>query len=218
MLSKSTLLAMLTISASCLAAVVQPADAVSGAALFERDSDIADNALANFPGCDDKQTETLRRAIPVAQRYQTEAWEYFRTRGLNPAPNTDLKSYTIWFGAYSPAHYTTVYNRFQRLSTYPLDQWTYQLDAHTRIATVNICKGFFLMRSDDDNGQSIIHEASHFHIYGIAGTNNGKVEKDYGTSGCLDLARNHPDQAVDNADNYGYFAQYPNGCGKCNIQ
>ncbi|KAF4607696.1 hypothetical protein EYR40_000031 [Pleurotus pulmonarius] len=218
MLSKSTLLAMLTISASCLAAIVQPADAVSGAALLERDSDIADNALANFPGCDDKQTETLRRAIPVAQRYQTEAWEYFRTRGLNPAPNTDLKSYTIWFGAYSPAHYTTVYNRFQRLSTYPLDQWTYQLDAHTRIATVNICKGFFLMRSDDDNGQSIIHEASHFHIYGIAGTNNGKVEKDYGTSGCLDLAKNHPDQAVDNADNYGYFAQYPNGCGKCYIQ
>ncbi|KAL4258631.1 hypothetical protein AB1N83_010066 [Pleurotus pulmonarius] len=74
------------------------------------------------------------------------------------------------------------------------------------------------MRSDDDNGQSIIHEASHFHIYGIAGTNNGKVEKDYGTSGCLDLAKNHPDQAVDNADNYGYFAQYPNGCGKCYIQ
>ncbi|KAG9227075.1 hypothetical protein CCMSSC00406_0008275 [Pleurotus cornucopiae] len=243
MFSKSALLTMLTISANCLAAIAQPA----GAALSERNADAPNNALANFPGCDAKQTETLRRAIPVAQRYQTEAWEYFRKRGPNPpAANTDMmKSYTIWFGAYSHARYTIVYNRFERLSAYPLDQWSFQcmdstdpdcggmieqywtnayslpmgLDPHTRIATIRICKGFFnLLRSDDDNGQSIIHEASHFHLNGVAGTNNGRVEKDYGTTGCLALAKAHPDQAVDNADNYGYFAQYPNGCGKCNIQ
>ncbi|KDQ32504.1 hypothetical protein PLEOSDRAFT_1080092 [Pleurotus ostreatus PC15] len=264
MFSKSALLTILTISANCLAAIAQPA----GAALSERNADAPNNALANFPGCDAKQTETLRRAIPVAQRYQTEAWEYvwdsipvgisysythvavvvryFRKRGRDPpAANTDMKRYTIWFGAYSPARYTIVYNRFERLSAYPLDQWSFQcmdstdpdcggmveqywtnayslpmgLDPHTRIATIRICKGFFnLLRSDDDNGQSIIHEASHFHLNGVAGTNNGRVEEDYGTTGCLALAKAHPDQAVDNADNYGYFAQYPDGCGKCYIQ
>lgn len=165
MFSKSALLTILTISANCLAAIAQPAGAaLSGTPTTsiylaicyhltqrssERNADAPNNALANFPGCDAEQTETLRRAIPVAQRYQTEAWEYvwdfipvgisysythvavvvryFRKRGRNPpAANTDMKSYTIWFGAYSPARYTIVYNRFERLSAYPLDQWSFQ--------------------------------------------------------------------------------------------
>ncbi|KAF9487252.1 hypothetical protein BDN71DRAFT_1458682 [Pleurotus eryngii] len=78
---------MLTVSANCLVAIAQPAGAVSSAALSsvpmtsidlatcyyltqqssECNVDAPNNALANFPGWDAKQTEKLRRAIPIAQ-------------------------------------------------------------------------------------------------------------------------------------------------------
>ncbi|KAF4579766.1 hypothetical protein EYR40_000059 [Pleurotus pulmonarius] len=103
---------------------------------------LADEPDANFPGCDTTQQETLQRAIAVATRYQQNAREfvpfdyvycpsskalltYFQRLGPHPAANANLTLYTPWFGAYNPANYQTVYDRFMQVNSYPLDSWTY---------------------------------------------------------------------------------------------
>ncbi|KAL4263495.1 hypothetical protein AB1N83_006176 [Pleurotus pulmonarius] len=228
MFNNFVIVACLTIATSYLNVLARPASLASGASMIARDDDVATSALANFPGCSLSQTTTLKSAILVAQDFQAKSWEYFRRLGPNsPAANTDLKRYTMWFGAFTPARYTTCADNTDATCggvLQRLENNTYSnsagLNQHTRIATITLCKGSFLplVRDNDDNGQTIIHEASHFHYNGVAGTNHGQVETDYGATGCLNLAKNHPDQAVDNADNYGYFAQYPDGCGRCHIQ
>lgn len=105
-------------------------------------SSVSDEADANFPGCDTTQQATLQRAIDVATRFQrkTHAFvgvngidcpfsntrsSYFQLLGPNPPANADLALYTTWFGVYDHARYTTVYNRFLHVDTYPLNSWTY---------------------------------------------------------------------------------------------
>ncbi|KAL4261956.1 hypothetical protein AB1N83_007050 [Pleurotus pulmonarius] len=225
MLAKFLAVVMLILSAGSLV-LSHPATA--------RDVDVSD---ATFPGCNPEQIATLQRAIAVATLFQQDAWAYFAHRTANPAPGADLTRYTRWFGAYGPARYTIVYNRFQRLSTYPLNSWEYscrpvlspglcgpllqfatlavtdsdQLNNATLIAPVEICKAFWSRNgSDDQNGQTLFHEATHFHSRGMLGTNHA-VAEDYGTEYSLALARDAPTDAIRNADNYAYFAQYPVG-------
>ncbi|KAF4579765.1 hypothetical protein EYR36_001584 [Pleurotus pulmonarius] len=132
MFNNFVIVACLTIATSYLNVLARPASLASGASMIARDDDVATSALANFPGCSLSQTTTLQSAILVAQDFQAKSWEYFRRLGPNPpAANTDLKRYTMWFGAFTPARYTTVYNRFRAISSYPLDQWTYQCADNT---------------------------------------------------------------------------------------
>ncbi|KAF9494230.1 hypothetical protein BDN71DRAFT_999053 [Pleurotus eryngii] len=205
-------------------------------------SSVSDEADANFPGCDTTQQATLQRAIDVAIRFQRKTHAYFRLLGPNPPANADLALYTTWFGVYDHARYTTVYNRFLHVDTYPLNSWTYycrpvlspgrcgalaqfatnaisgsgELDDDTNIAPVEICKGFWLRdairKNDTINGQTIFHEATHFHHIDatptvVMGTNHG-LDEDYGESFCEGLARDHPADACRNADSYAFFAQY----------
>ena len=53
--------------------------------------------------------------------------------------------------------------------------------------------------SDNSKLQTLVHELSH--VYG----NTDDVKKGYGVTKCLDLAKKRPDDAVKNADSYGYF-------------
>lgn len=50
-------------------------------------------------------------------------------------------------------------------------------------------------------GGILVHEASHFKA------NGGTKDYVYGMEKCKRMARNNPDNAVNNADNYEYFAQ-----------
>lgn len=53
--------------------------------------------------------------------------------------------------------------------------------------------------SDDSKLQTLVHELSH--VYG----NTDDVKKAYGVKKCLKIAKTQPDDAVKNADSYGYF-------------
>lgn len=53
--------------------------------------------------------------------------------------------------------------------------------------------------ADNSKLQTLVHELSH--VYG----NTDDVKKGYGVTKCLDLAKKQPDDAVKNADSYGYF-------------
>ena len=53
--------------------------------------------------------------------------------------------------------------------------------------------------SDDSKLQTLVHELSH--VYG----NTDDVKKAYGVKKCLNFAKTQPDDAVKNADSYGYF-------------
>ncbi|KAF4602903.1 hypothetical protein EYR38_003307 [Pleurotus pulmonarius] len=161
---------------------------------------LGDEPDANFPGCDTTQQETLQRAIAVATRYQQNARDYFQRLGPHPAANANLTLYTPWFGAYNPANYKTVYDRFMQVNSYPLDSWTYycrpvlkpgncggllqfvtiaasdasQLNDATNTAPIEICKGFWIRnaihKDDRLNAQTIFHESTHFHYTDHTGT------------------------------------------------
>ncbi|KAF4602893.1 hypothetical protein EYR38_003297 [Pleurotus pulmonarius] len=200
MFSKMTTVLALAISVGRLLALGHPTvvgnvgrDVDAGASFA-----LAHNADATFPGCDAAQQATLQRAINVATRFQQKTRTYFQHLGPNPPANADLTLYITWFGAYDHARYTTVYNRFLHVDTYPLNSWTYncrpvlspgrcgalsqfatlaisgsgELDDNTNIAPLEICKAFWLRdairKNDTINGHTIFHEATHFHYIDAA--------------------------------------------------
>ncbi|KAL0950329.1 hypothetical protein HGRIS_010300 [Hohenbuehelia grisea] len=219
------LAASVMLGLSALTMCVAHPTAATDITIFHRSAE----KTATFPGCSDKQVAVLKKAIDVAVEYQAESWEYFRTRGLSPVHTDDLERFTTWFGKFSLQNYRIVRDRFKEMSAYPLASWTYKCtnepdDCGGRIAQffniagsrrdskgeILICKGFWFPNSGSDarNGQTIIHEASHFNSVRGEGT-NANLPETYGKGECLKLAEKHPEQAIHNADNYGFFAQYP---------
>lgn len=91
-----------------------------------------------------------------------------------------------------------------------------QLDGATNTASIEVCKGFWirnaLHKDDKLNGHTIFHEATHFHYTDHTGTDvpgtNHELKEDYEESFSRGLAAKKPADAVQNADNYAYFAQY----------
>ena len=51
----------------------------------------------------------------------------------------------------------------------------------------------------DSKQQTLVHEWTHVYA------DTDDVDRAYGTEGCIALAKNDPDKATNNADNYGYF-------------
>ena len=51
----------------------------------------------------------------------------------------------------------------------------------------------------DSKQQTLVHEWTHVYA------NTDDVDYTYGTENCIKMAKNDPDKATNNADNYGYF-------------
>ncbi|KAJ8454737.1 hypothetical protein ONZ45_g19186 [Pleurotus djamor] len=96
---------------------------------------------------------------------------------------------------------------------------------------VHLCSMFWTA-NDLTRASTIIHEATHYNekfrlpksaqvVLAVEGTNskagkhNGRYGKEvYGPKACADLATKDPDYAVNNADNYNFFVEFPEGCPK----
>ena len=77
---------------------------------------------------------------------------------------------------------------------------------HKGTTIIYLCQKYFKVNltGTDSKMGTIVHELSH----ALAGTDDVKLEqKCYGQDACLFLAKEHPEMAVRNADNYEYFAE-----------
>ncbi|KAF4579746.1 hypothetical protein EYR36_001565 [Pleurotus pulmonarius] len=135
----------------------------------------------------------------------------------HPATARDVDVSDATFPGCNPEQIATLQRAIAVAALFQQDAWAFvlffpaALNNATLIAPVEICKAFWSRNgSDDQNGQTLFHEATHFHSPGMLGTNHA-VAEDYGTEYSLALARDAPTDAIRNADNYAYFAQYPVG-------
>eukprot|EP01065_Artemidia_motanka_P022083 TRINITY_DN262_c0_g1_i1.p1 TRINITY_DN262_c0_g1~~TRINITY_DN262_c0_g1_i1.p1 ORF type:complete len:335 (+),score=138.63 TRINITY_DN262_c0_g1_i1:65-1006(+) len=163
---------------------------------------------ATFSGC----TSSEQSSINSAER-QADG-EVTRARNCLPSGSPSCSSlYTEWFGALTSSRYTSVRNCFSSISSrtsnsntrYNCDTCRNDRQVYAYVypsdssETQYLCGAFWSQAGERAN--TIVHELSHFN--GICRTDDFV----YGKSGCRNLARTNPNNAVRNADNYCYFSE-----------
>ena len=162
------------------------------------------------PGCSAGQETDLVAALAAANVYVTEAVAYF-------SDNRAGARYQTWFGTYSTTRWQTVRSNVQALASVtggtdvqftcedPLcgPGGVFAFVFPTNPYMVYVCGGFWsaALTGTDSRAGTLIHEITHFTV--VAGT----VDYAYGQAAAMALAVSDADDAVDNADNYEYFAE-----------
>jgi peptidyl-Lys metalloendopeptidase len=160
-----------------------------------------------FNACSVEQQALLSQARANATTYASGAQQYLNSN------NSGTKRYVEWFGAFSPARYSTVTNHFNSIfSAFSTAGITFDCKCKqnyyayvypNRPYNIYLCKVFWQAppTGTDSQAGTLIHEMSHFDV--VAGTDDVV----YGQSGARNLAISDPDLAVTNADNHEYFAE-----------
>jgi peptidyl-Lys metalloendopeptidase len=138
---------------------------------------------------------------------------------ISEASATDLADgssplYETWFGAYKASRYNTVDSNFQAIAsafaneTITINCTDADLGYYAYVYPGNpyeiyVCYYFFHAPNlgRDSAAGTLVHEMSHFNV--VAGTDDYV----YGETGALNLALTSPRRAINNADNYEYFAE-----------
>ncbi|KAJ8469411.1 hypothetical protein ONZ45_g16899 [Pleurotus djamor] len=211
-------------------------------------------AAINAPTCNAEQLQKIQAAIPVAQAYIDNTYDYmhqFDPVGGAPANPNDpvLARFTRWFGAYSQGHWTDIRRRATalknnaefnlnnangvgiRYNCHNLDHcggimgkvavqaYVYHRGAADGVKEINLCPAFFSAPyySPEAAATTLVHELAHFDIAWLDGANKNTMEV-YTSPLSWALARLSYDRAVQNADNYAWFARNPGMCrGDCPI-
>ena len=141
----------------------------------------------------------------------------------------DTPEYRRWFGTFSPENAERVRGNLKRLHKAlsgeqlrfhcghqdepACKEGAYAYVYQTETYAMTFCPSFFSLPSmvggspTDDAYEygtmegTVIHEMSHFDV--IAGTD----DTCYGRTACMDLAQRTPQDAIENADSYQYFAE-----------
>ena len=164
-------------------------------------------------GCDAGQQAALQQAVLDARVYAADAQGYFRRR----TPGSGFARYGEWFGAYDAGRWTHVQTTFAAVGallaadvvrvtcgdpacgggTY---SFVYPTDPTHRFYA---CDLFWTAPATgaDSKAGTLVHEYTHFDD--VAATEDHA----FGRTDAEDLAINHPEQAVDNADSYEAFAE-----------
>ncbi|KAL0960281.1 hypothetical protein HGRIS_011909 [Hohenbuehelia grisea] len=181
------------------------------------------------------RTPTLKASISKAQVWQMNAKAYFKRNlaapvdGRRTTEHNDFLRYKYWFGQPDPKTFVNVKQRYDAIIARNIDVWTFRCvplkgthceDENDIASTfsdqpdiINICEGYFHVDADEQ-AQALIHEASHWHLEKIHGTNKGwsyffRLKKElYEEKVAHQLALDQPGDATENADNYGYFGKY----------
>ncbi|WP_426958035.1 M35 family metallo-endopeptidase [Muricoccus radiodurans] len=183
-----------------------PPGLLLGLALFAVATPRDAQAQGGAPGvCTADQRQVVREAFEEAERRTRDAIDFLNTRPLDPHVRT-------WFGE---GKRRVVHKRLRlilvglRLDTRPpmgCDATatrcrTAFATANRRTREINFCPAFFRSRTAGRDARFgvVVHEVSHL----TAGT--GDVA--YGPNASRQLARERPERAVANADNYEYFVE-----------
>ncbi|TFK98810.1 deuterolysin M35 metalloprotease [Pterulicium gracile] len=164
---------------------------------------------ADFPGCSSSEESDLVTAYGAATSMANEA-----SSSISSASSGDAR-YEEWFGAYSSSNQGTASGILSKVAggdwtgfSYDCsctEAGTYAYVYPARYGEIFLCGVFWDIAVSGPNSRAgtLIHESSHF-------TQNGGTDDIvYGTSGARDLASSSPSQAINNADNYEYYAEHP---------
>jgi peptidyl-Lys metalloendopeptidase len=171
--------------------------------------------MATFKNCNDIQKDVWNEALKHAERIANEAKLLL---SCTPYGNRlRFLRYKEWFGEYNEERYAKVTSNFERIWDSIANKdiifncigepgkckdtdggYTY----HNKPYEIFLCySARMLMTGTDSKAGMIIHEMSHFDV--VVGTD----DITYGQSACRKLAVDNPSDAIDNADNYKYFAE-----------
>jgi len=170
----------------------------------------------SFPGCSKEKQEKINTAIGLARAMSNRAANYLSSSSCD-------KDFVTWFGKYTSSKWTKVKNNFHRIVS-PFvtlsfavrcdspgchSDWYAYVHPGDSLYTINVCHIFWSAPNSvtfDSKPGTLIHEMSHFIT--IAGTNDFTTTP--GDS--KNLAKHNPDQALNNANNYEYFAEDTPSC------
>jgi peptidyl-Lys metalloendopeptidase len=160
-----------------------------------------------YRGCTSSEQTALKQAVSNAAQFsqKSEAW-----LAANPSGGG---AYATWFGTYSSSRFTRVASVYSRITS-ELTSKTVTLDCTSNEDyyayvypdepyIIYLCNAFWTAPATgtDSKAGTLIHESSHFTV------NGGTDDHAYGQTAAKQLARSNPGNAVDNADNYEYFAE-----------
>lgn len=136
-----------------------------------------------------------------------------------PIPNRPTaQRYVTWFGAHTDARYQTATDNFTNVyDALRNRQVVFDCDCDPAFATayayvfptvpyeIYLCGAFWPapLAGANSKADTLVHEVSHFNV--VADTDDVV----YGQTGSKNLASSNPDSALNNADNYAYFAANP---------
>lgn len=166
---------------------------------------------ATYTSCTSSQITVLDSVLTEAERIAIEARDILDSTPVSE--RDEAGRYISWFGSYTSARYSTTSTNITKISSALSDEtieflcdctedyyaWVYPSEPYK----IHICSAFWdapLTGADSQSG-TVVHEMSHFNV--IAGTDDHV----YGQDGAFTTAQSDPVTAIDNADNYEYFAE-----------
>jgi len=164
--------------------------------------------------CTSRQESRLEEILSEASVITTVTSKLLHT--IKPENRPYAERYTKWFGDYDTDRYDTVATNFQTFQA-ALDnkEITFNCNCNDNAIAyvfpevpynIHLCTSFWdlYLNGTDSQSGTIIHELSHFKV--TAHTDDHV----YGKLSAKQLAADKPDTAIDNADNYEYFAENAN--------
>ncbi|TFK72453.1 peptidyl-Lys metalloendopeptidase [Pluteus cervinus] len=165
---------------------------------------------AMFRSCSANQQAQLNDAIPAAQSYASDAFDYLTTHNTSSIPED---RYTGWFGTFDLDRHDIVAGHFKNISSDSYASYTYDCTCSDKdtyayvypntFGVIYLCGAFWEapFTGTDSKAGTLIHENSHFLV------NGGTQDHVYGQKAASTLAKDNAVQAINNADNHEYFAE-----------
>lgn len=166
-----------------------------------------------YDNCSASAKNIVKKADFGAGKKSKSIYSYLK--GLSEDKAKTELLYKTWFGAYTAIRYSKVLNNWKKIEDAFLTKnitynckgpnckpnWYAYVTPGGKLE-VFLCKQFWNApdTGTDTKYGTLIHEVSHE----VAGTK----DHEYGQTDCKNLAQNSPDKAIENADNYEYFAEH----------
>ncbi|WIM94147.1 M35 family metallo-endopeptidase [Actinoplanes oblitus] len=157
--------------------------------------------------CSTSQKTSIRQAVTDAATLSTKSKTW-----LSNNPNGGA-AYTEWFGTRTTTRFNTVASEYSNITS-ELTSKTVTLSCLNEAGVyayvypddpykIYLCGAFWTAPAigTDSKAGTLVHESSHFTV------NGGTDDWAYGQTAARNLASTNPARAVNNADNYEYFAE-----------
>ena len=202
------------------AAGAVPAAVQSDTAEFVINAGRDEPVVASVPlaayACSAAQMNVIRTAFTEARKIAQEAQAALHNTPGSQRPAA--RRYIEWFGTYASGRYGAVAAHFDRIYDALMNKTiTASCDNFPGVfAYVHPTQPYHIYFTDlfwsapyngtDSKAGTFVHELSHFLV--VAGTSDSvNGQPIYGQTGCRNLARVNPDEAVKHADSHEYFAE-----------
>ena len=188
---------------------------VSRAALLTSPTALTKNKTAektSFSSCSQSAQSDLNAALAAAVQIAESAKG--AVFNANKCAQHAAPRYLEWFGDFSQARFDAVKSHFDKIHDALahenikflcdcMDPDTYAFCNPSIPFDIHLCGAFWLapLNGTDSRAGTLVHEMSHFPM--TAGTDDHV----YGQTAARQLAKDHPNDAVDNADSHEYFAE-----------